>query len=154
MRSWAWALGVLAGITALLATTASAELWIPFVSSGSGKTAPVHQPHVARERAEAMDPRRQEKARMERLPPFFLRLECKGRLFLKKGANGKVGAFPGDPCLPAKSYPGQQHTQGICGPRRRCLECDRIRTCEPCNHGHHLIPKHMRSCIKIGKILV
>ena len=52
MRSWAWALGVLAGITALLATTASAELWIPFVSSGSGKTAPVHQPHVARERAE------------------------------------------------------------------------------------------------------
>ena len=53
MRSWAWALGVLAGITALLATTASAELWIPFVSSGSGKTAPVHQPRVARtERAE------------------------------------------------------------------------------------------------------
>ena len=39
--------------TALLATTASAELWIPFVSSGSGKTAPVHQPRVARtERAE------------------------------------------------------------------------------------------------------
>ena len=52
MRSWAWALGVLAGITALLATTASAELWILFVSSGSGKTAPVHQPHVVRERAE------------------------------------------------------------------------------------------------------
>ena len=52
MRSWAWALGMLASITALLATTASTELWIPFVSSGSGKTAPVHQPHVARERAE------------------------------------------------------------------------------------------------------
>ena len=44
----------MAGITALLATTASAELWIPFVSSGSGKTAPVHQPHVARERAELL----------------------------------------------------------------------------------------------------
>ena len=52
MRSWAWALGALTAFTALLATTASAELWIPFVSSGSGKTAPVHQPHVARERAE------------------------------------------------------------------------------------------------------
>lgn len=53
MRSWAWALGALTAFTALLATTASAELWIPFVSSGSGKTAPVHQPRVARtERAE------------------------------------------------------------------------------------------------------
>ena len=30
---------------ALLATTASAELWIPSIFSGSGKTAPVHQPH-------------------------------------------------------------------------------------------------------------
>ena len=46
---WAWVLGLAA---ALLATTASAELWIPSIFSGSGKTAPVHQPHVARERAE------------------------------------------------------------------------------------------------------
>ena len=39
---WAWVLGLAA---ALLATTASAELWIPSIFSGSGKTAPVHQPH-------------------------------------------------------------------------------------------------------------